>query len=164
MSEQDLVKSALRMMPYGFYALTSRNGDDVNAMVVNWVTQASYTPRLLAIGLAKSAYSHGVISAGGVFTLNLFRAEDKESIMGLTKSREKNPDKMNNATYTEAPETRCPVIDGAAAYLECRVVQMIDVGGDHDILVGEVINADVVIPGEAGDILSLPAIGWSYAG
>jgi flavin reductase (DIM6/NTAB) family NADH-FMN oxidoreductase RutF len=164
MSEQDLVKSALRMMPYGFYALTSRNGDDVNAMVVNWVTQASYTPRLLVIGLAKSAYSHSVISEGGIFTLNLFRADDKDAIMGLTKSREKNPDKMKDAKYTEAPETGCPVIDGAAAYLECRVVQLIDVGGDHDILVGAVINADVLIPGEASDTLSLPDIGWSYAG
>lgn len=164
MAEQDQVKSALRMIPYGFFALTSKNGDDVNAMVVNWVTQASYTPRLLAIGLAKNAYSHGVISEGKVFTLNLFRTEDKDAIMGLTKSREKNPDKMKETNYTSAPQTGCPIIEGAAAYLECKVVQMVDVGGDHDILVGEVINGDVMKAGDAGDTLNLPAIGWSYAG
>lgn len=164
MGDEDKVKSVLRMMPYGFYALTSRNGDDVNGMVVNWVMQTSYTPRLVAVGLSKTAYSHGVISEGKVFALNLFHNEDKDAIMGLTKSREKNPDKMKDATYTESAETQCPVLAGASAYLECKVVQIVDVGGDHDILVGEVINADVMKDGEVADTLTLTEVGWSYAG
>ena len=57
-----------------------------------------------------------------------------------------------------------PVLDGAAAFLECKVVQMVDVGGDHDILVGEVISAEILKPGEVGDTLTLPDLGWSYAG
>ena len=53
----DKIKDALRMMPYGFYAFTTKHGDDVNAMVVNWVSQVSYTPRLIAVGLQKTSYS-----------------------------------------------------------------------------------------------------------
>jgi flavin reductase (DIM6/NTAB) family NADH-FMN oxidoreductase RutF len=45
----DKMKDALRMMPYGFYAITSKSGDDVNGMVANWVTQVSFEPRLLAL-------------------------------------------------------------------------------------------------------------------
>jgi len=160
----DKIKDALRMMPYGFYAFTTKNGDDVNAMVVNWVSQMSYSPRLVAVGIAKSAYSHGLAQEGQVFGLNLFLAEDKDAIMGVTKSREKNPDKMNEADYTSAPETGVPVLAGAAAYIECKVTQIIDIGGDHDIVIGEAINADVSKEGEASDVLSLPKIGWSYAG
>ena len=44
----DSIRDALKMMPYGFYAFTTKNGDDVNAMVVNWVSQMSYAPRLIA--------------------------------------------------------------------------------------------------------------------
>jgi flavin reductase (DIM6/NTAB) family NADH-FMN oxidoreductase RutF len=33
----DPIKDALHMMPYGFYSITSRNSDEVNAMVANWV-------------------------------------------------------------------------------------------------------------------------------
>ena len=50
----DSIKDALRLVPYGFYAITSRNGDDMNAMVANWVSQVSFDPRLVAVGLQKS--------------------------------------------------------------------------------------------------------------
>lgn len=160
----DKIKDALRMVPYGFYAFTTKNGDDLNAMVVNWVSQMSYSPRLVAVGIAKSAYSHGLVAEGQVFGLNLFLEADKEAIMGITKGRGKNPDKMSEAAYTTAPETGVPIMEGAAAYIECKVTQIIDVGGDHDIVVGEAIAADVMKEGEASDVLSLPKIGWSYAG
>jgi len=161
---KDPIKNALKMMPYGFYSITSRNGDEVNAMVANLVMQASFTPRLVAVGLQKKAYTHRVIEQGGVFAINIFRAEDEEALMGFTKGREKNPDKMADADYTPAPETGCPVLAGAAAYLECRLVEMVDVGGDHDILVGEVVGADVMKAGEVDETLTLTDIGWSYAG
>ena len=160
----DKIKDALRMMPYGFYAFTTKNGDDVNAMVVNWVSQMSYSPRLLAVGIQKTCYSHGLVSANGVFGLNLFLEADQDAIMGVTKGRARNPDKMKQADYSAAPQTGVPVLAGAAAYIECRVVQIVDVGGDHDIVVGEAIHADVIKKGAPPDLLSLTKLGWSYAG
>lgn len=160
----DSIKEALKRIPYGFYAITSRNGDDVNVMVANWLTQASFTPRLMVLGLQKKAYTHGVIRQGGVFAINIFNAEDQEALMGFTKGRAKNPEKMAEATYTPGKETGCPVLHGAAAYLECKVVQMVDVGGDHDILVGEVVGAEILKEGQVTDTITLPHIGWSYAG
>ena len=158
------VRDALRMMPYGFYGITSRSGDEVNAMVANWVTQASFEPRLVAVGLQKSAYSHGLIEQGGVFAINIFRAEEQDAIMPFTKSRSKNPDKMAGATYVDGPETGCPILEGVAAYVECKVVSMVDVGGDHDLLVGEVVGGGVNKEAEVGEVLSLVTLGWSYAG
>lgn len=160
----DAIKEALNRMPYGFYSITSRSGDIVNAMVANWVMQASFSPRLVAVGLAKKAYSYEVISEGGVFAVNIFNKDDQEAMMPFTKARAKKPEKMEEASYTAAPETGCPVLDGAAAYVECKVVQMVDVGGDHDILVGEVIGGDVMKEGDVDDTLTLPHVGWSYAG
>ena len=160
----DKIKDALRMMPYGFYAFTTRSGDDCNAMVVNWVSQMSYAPRLLAVGIQKSCHSHGLVAAGQVFGLNLFLQADSDSIMGVMKGRAKNPDKMTEATFSDAPETGVPILAGAAAYIECNVRQIVDVGGDHDIVVGEAINADVLKEGSPPDVLSLTELGWSYAG
>jgi flavin reductase (DIM6/NTAB) family NADH-FMN oxidoreductase RutF len=160
----DQIKEALRMIPYGFYAMTSRNGDDVNGMVSNWVTQVAFEPRLVAWGLQKTSYSYGLVEKGKVFTLNVYAKEDEEAIKPLTKSRSKDPEKMEKVEYTEAPKTGCPVLKEAAAYVEFEVVDIIDVGGDHDIVVGEAVNAGVNKSGEAGDTLTLPHIGWSYAG
>lgn len=160
----DPIKDALNMIPYGFYSITSRKGDEVNAMVANWLTQASFEPRMVALGLAKSSYSHELIETGGVFAVNIFNKADQEAIKPFSKSRNKNPEKMTEAHYSEGPETGAPILDDAAAYLECKVVKIIDVGGDHDVVVGEVIGAGVNKPGKAADTLTLVDIGWSYAG
>lgn len=161
---EDKIKEALKMMPYGFYAFTTKDGDDVNAMVVNWVSQMSYAPRLVAVGIQKSCYSRGLVEAGGVFGLNLFLQVDSDSIMGVTSGRARKPDKMDNADYSTAPETGVPVLAGAAAYIECKLTQIVDVGGDHDIIVGEAIHADVMKEGAPPEVLSLTELGWSYAG
>ena len=161
---EDAVKDALKRIPYGFYNLTSRHEDDVNAMVFNWFSQVSFSPRLIAVGLAKKAYSHGLIEKSGVFAVNIYNAEDQDIMTQFSKARSKAPDKMEAARYTPGPQTGCPVIEGAAAFIECKVVEMVDIGGDHDILVGEVINAGVLKPGQVEDTLTLPDVGWSYAG
>jgi len=160
----DPIKDALQMMPYGFYSITTHHEDDVNAMVANWITQVSFEPRQVAIGLQKSSYSHGLVEKGRVFTINLFRSEDKESMMSFTKGRSKNPDKMKEAKFTAAPITGCPVLEGSAAYIEFKLVDIIDIGGDHDIVIGEAVGANVLKPSDAADMITLPGIGWSYAG
>ncbi len=160
----DPMKEALHRMPYGFYSITSRNGDEVNAMVGNWLTQVSFEPRLLMFGLAKSAYTHEVVSAGGVFAVNIFNKEDSDHIKGFTKSRAKKPDKIATASWTPAPATGCPMLEGAAAVIECRVRQLIDIGGDHDLMVGEVVNAVILKPGDVNSSLTLPFLGWNYSG
>ena len=161
---EDGIKAALKMMAYGFYSITSKAEDNVNAMVANWVTQVSFEPRQIAFALQKTCYTHALIEKGGVFAVNIFRKEDAEAIKPFTKSRIKNPDKMKEAEYEPAPETLCPVLEGSAAYLECLVVRIVDTGGDHDLIVGEVVGAGVTKPGDASETLSLLDLGWSYAG
>ena len=160
----DPIKDVLMRMPYGFYSITSHHGDDDNAMVANWLTQVSFTPRLIAMGFKPSSYSYDLIKESGVFAVNLFLKGDEEAMMPFTKARAKRPDKMENAQYTPAPETGCPILKGAAAYLECKVVKFLDIGGDHEIMVGEVVNAAVIKEGAVTDTLTLPYVGWSYAG
>jgi flavin reductase (DIM6/NTAB) family NADH-FMN oxidoreductase RutF len=55
-------------------------------------------------------------------------------------------------------------LNGAAAYVEFEVTEILDIGGDHDIVVGKAVGAGVMKDGEAGETLSLPDIGWSYGG
>lgn len=160
----DPIKDALHMIPYGFYSITTTDGEEVNIMVANWLTQVSFTPRMVALGLARNAYSYQLVQKGRVFAVNIFRNEDAEIIKGFTKSRQKNPDKVKNAVFTLSPTVHCPVIEGTAAYLECEVRAIVGVGGDHDVVIAEVVNAEVMKPGSPKDTLSLLYLGWNYAG
>lgn len=161
---QDPISDALKLIPYGFYAITSKTDDDENIMVANWITQVSFDPRMVAFGLQKSSYTHGIVEKGRVFAINIFRVHDQDAIMPFTKGRSKRPDKMEIATYSPAPETGSPILDGAAAYIEFKVAQILDIGGDHDIVIGEPVGAAILKEADVNDILSLPKLGWSYAG
>jgi len=160
----DNIKEVLRRLPYGFYSITSKFGDEENARVLNWMTQVSFEPRLIAIVVQKTSFSYHLIEKGKVFVLNVFNIEDADAVIPITKGRKKNPEKMKNLDYKPGAEIGCPILDDAAAYLECRVRSIQVVGGDHNIVVGEIVGAGVRKPGSAEDTLSLPKIGWIYSG
>ncbi len=114
---EDPIKIMLRRFPYGFYSITSKHGDEVNAMVANWIMQASFEPRYLALGLQKTSFTYELISKGRVFAVNLFLREDEGSLKPFTKGHSKNPDKMNGVEYKPAPESGCPILPGAAGFV-----------------------------------------------
>ena len=50
--DADAKKTALRMIPYGIYVLTSEGKDGkVAASTVNWVTQTAFQPPLVVVGV-----------------------------------------------------------------------------------------------------------------
>jgi flavin reductase (DIM6/NTAB) family NADH-FMN oxidoreductase RutF len=161
---ESATKELLQRIPYGFYSITSRNGDEVNAMVANWIAQVSFEPKLVALGLQRTSYSYELITQGKVFVVNLFLSKDEDAIKPFTQSRAKNPDKLSGVQYATAPATGCPIIPSAAGYIECRVIDIFATGGDHDVVLGEVVGGDVLKDGTVDDTLTLLDLGWSYAG
>jgi flavin reductase (DIM6/NTAB) family NADH-FMN oxidoreductase RutF len=53
----------------------------------------------------------------------------------------KTIDKMQDTPSHPAPVTGLPVIEGASAWTECVMRERVD-GGDHTILIGQVVNAE----------------------
>ena len=43
-------KTTLRMIPYGLFVATTKDGDKVNGAAVNWLTQALFAPPLVVLG------------------------------------------------------------------------------------------------------------------
>ena len=162
--DEKKVSDALKAIPYGVYLVTSRDGDDRNVMVLNWLTQVSFEPQHIVIGLQNTSYTMGLIEKSKKFGVNLFHSDDADIIKKFTKSREKAPDKFDKANYSDGPATGVPVLDEAAAYLECEVVEIVDTGAGHSAVVAKVVGGDVKKELDVNDTLTLPKLGWSYAG
>src|SRR5256885_15037326 len=65
-------KTTLRMIPYGLYVLTAAHADGrVAAATINWVTQASFEPPLIAIGVKADSRAHSLIKDTKAFALNV---------------------------------------------------------------------------------------------
>ena len=60
--DADAKKTTLRMIPYGIYVLTADDGKgNIGAATVNWVTQASFAPPLVVVGVKADSGAHTVV-------------------------------------------------------------------------------------------------------
>ena len=65
-------KNVLRMIPYGLYVLMTENNEGkVAASTVNWVTQTSFDPPLLAVAIKKDSQTYALVREKGLFSLNM---------------------------------------------------------------------------------------------
>ena len=67
--EEAAKKTAWRLIPYGMFVLTTRDkqGEKVGAATINWLTQTSFAPPLVAIGVKADSLAHKHIEETGLF-------------------------------------------------------------------------------------------------
>jgi flavin reductase (DIM6/NTAB) family NADH-FMN oxidoreductase RutF len=145
-------KTALRMIPYGLYVLTGESGDGrVAASTVNWVTQASFEPPLVAVGVKVGSTAHEVIKQSRGFALNVLGKEHQSLAFTFFKPLERDENTIGGEAFSSG-ESGSPILASASAFLDCSLVDTLE-KGDHSIFVGEVIDAGVSreIPGRPDD-------------
>jgi len=158
-----LRRRVLWTMPYGLYIVGSRAGDRRNGMTLNWATQLSFDPKLLGVAVEDAAFTHELITEGGVFSLNILDREDRAIVRKFTKPVEVD---LDVKTLNEIPfhdgATGAPVLDQAVAYVECEVRQSVDVGG-HTLFIGEIVAAGFQ-KDEATPVLRMEDTRMNYGG
>jgi len=138
----DAKKTALRMIPYGIYVLTAETADGVAAAAtVNWVTQTSFAPPLIALGLKADSGAYGVVEKAGRFALNILGKGQQGMAFAFFKPASRDGDKIGGEPV-RAGTTGVPVLVNAPAAVECRVAEIVK-RGDHHIVVAEVLDASV---------------------
>jgi flavin reductase (DIM6/NTAB) family NADH-FMN oxidoreductase RutF len=132
-------KTVLRMIPYGLYVLTGESGSGVAAATVNWVTQASFAPPLVAVGVKADSGAHAVIKESGAFALNMLGKGQQAIAFTFFKTAEKQGATISGEPYRTG-STGAPILTNLPAYVECRLIATVE-KGDHAVFVGEVVDA-----------------------
>ena len=140
--DEDAKKTALRMIPYGMYVLTSKSqdGQEVSAATVNWLTQTSFAPPLVAVGVKGDSTAHAHITDTGVFAVNVIGKDQLDTAFTFFKSLEREGDSIGGQAFVAGPETGCALLTNSPAWWECKVVSQLD-QGDHTLFLGEVLEA-----------------------
>jgi flavin reductase (DIM6/NTAB) family NADH-FMN oxidoreductase RutF len=138
-----LRRRVLWTMPYGLYVVGSCIPGQPrrrNLMTINWVSQVAFEPKMIGIGVERGAVTHELVEAGGVFSLMTIARRDRAIIRKFTKPVEVDPDAstLNGFAFHDGL-TGSPILDQAAAYLDCEVRQSVETGG-HTFFVGEVVD------------------------
>lgn len=140
--DADAKKTALRMIPYGIYVLTTKAADGaIAAATVNWVTQTAFEPPLVAVGVKTDSGAYAILKESRCFTLNMLGKGQQGSAFAFFKPTEQDGAEINGHGFTEGGNG-APVLDDAQASVECRVVEIVELG-DHHVVLGEVTAAQV---------------------
>jgi len=137
-------KTALRMIPYGIYVMTAETDDEIAAATVNWVTQTSFEPPLVAVGVKVDSGAYAVGRAAGHFALNILGKGQQGAAFGFFKPAEKEGNTISGEPYRSGI-SGAPLLDNAAANVECKLVEVVE-RGDHHIFIGEVVEAHLASP------------------
>lgn len=140
--DENAKKTTLRMIPYGLYVMTAEDKDGrISAATVNWVTQASFKPTLVAVGVKADSQIHDIIKTAGNFALNVLGKGQQGAAYAFFKPAERDGQKISGEPF-HAGSTGAPVLENTSAFVECRLVTTVE-EGDHSIFVGEVVDAGV---------------------
>ena len=153
-------KVALRKIPHGVYIVGVKQGDQLNAFTATWLTQVSFTPPLVALGIRKDSHSLEMLKQGRVFSVNLLGKDQKAVAEHFVKPATVVGEKLQGVKY-RAGATGAPVLEDAIAFVECEVREIANERGDHAIVIGEVVEAGVRKDEPA---LTLMDTGWHYGG
>jgi flavin reductase (DIM6/NTAB) family NADH-FMN oxidoreductase RutF len=140
----DAKKIALRMIPYGIYVLTADDGKTVAAATINWVTQTSFAPPLVAVAIKADSHACAAVKNAGAFALNMLGKDGKGTAFTFFKPAEAADGKIGGQPYTKGA-TGAPLLTAAPATVECRVKQIV-AEGDHHVVVAEVVEAHLPKP------------------
>ena len=107
-------------------------------VTISSFSSLSLDPPMVTFNLGKESYLHSKLLNCDVFAVNILSSGQ---ISLSKKFAESNGDRWNGVKY-QLGQHGCPILDGAAAFIECITENIYD-GGDHSIITGEVINLKV---------------------
>lgn len=118
---------------------TVRPGGQPCGLTVSAVSAVSLRPTLVLVCVDRASESHDCLAEAGVFAVNMLAEEDGEMIARRfgTRAGEAKFEVMG----WRAEVTGAPVMEGALAWMDCRVAEMLP-GGDHTVFLGEVMAGD----------------------
>jgi flavin reductase (DIM6/NTAB) family NADH-FMN oxidoreductase RutF len=136
---QDIVTKGISQ---GVYIITVRTKEKINGMTAAWVSQVSLNPLMLMVSIAPARHTHNLIKESGYFAVNVLTEEQQNLASYFGSQSGRNVDKFKDRNYFDAPKGS-PVLDGAMAFFECKVVDTFK-AGDHTLFVGEVLTAKLL--------------------
>jgi flavin reductase (DIM6/NTAB) family NADH-FMN oxidoreductase RutF/DNA-binding MarR family transcriptional regulator len=128
-------RQALGQFPTGVTVVTATHDDHPVGMTANSFSSVSLDPPLVLWSVAKSSPSHDPFVTADAFAIHFLGADHGDLAMRFGR---RGSDKFADVKHAPGV-TGAPLIDGLAPIFECKTWARYP-GGDHTILVGEVVR------------------------
>ena len=127
-------RATLGNLPSGVAAITALSDGQPIGVTVASLLMVSVEPPMVGFMLGKSSSSLPRIIEHGSFTANILPAEQQDLAIGF--ATKPATERFSDVSWRPAPGTGNPVLDGAVAWIDCRITTVVE-PGDYALVVGE---------------------------
>ena len=140
-------------LPAGVVIVSARSEGGYRGLTASSLVSISLNPPMVLVGLEREAATRAAVVEGGAFNVSVL-ARQQEFFADRFAGRAPAIDGQWKSVPHRLGSNGIPLIEGCAAWLECRLVD-IRAAGDHDVCLGEITAASA----GSGD----PLILWDRA-
>ena len=138
------LRRAYKLINHGPTTLiTSASGERRNVMTAAWVMAVDFDPPKIVAVIAADTFTRTLVEASGEFVVNVPTVRMIDAVYAAGKASGEDEDKFSlHALLTSAATlVGAPLLDGCAAWLECRVVPEPHMQERYDLFVADVVAA-----------------------
>lgn len=147
----DEYRRAVSWFPTGVAVMTSLTADGLpHGMTANAVTSVSLEPLLVLVCVGRDTGMADIVQQGRVFALSLLAADQRPLSDHFSDDGRGLGLEEFEGVATHSGVTGAPLLDGASAWLDCELHDVLP-GGDHLLVLGRVVHT--AIAEEATDAL-----------
>jgi len=154
-------RQVLRLITYGLYIVTAADGDAMAAGTVTWLSQASFAPPLVMVGLRRDGSVHALVDRVGAFAVNVLASTQRDVASAFLRPSKIDGNRINGVPFQRGPATGAPLLPDLPAWFEARVTDAVR-RGDHTVFVAELIAWGLRDPQARPLVISDTP--WSYSG
>jgi flavin reductase (DIM6/NTAB) family NADH-FMN oxidoreductase RutF len=126
-------------VPAGVVVISSRTEDGYRGLTASSLVSISADPPMVLVGLEHEAATRAAVTESKAFNVSVL-TRSQEFIADRFAGRAPAIDPRWEGVPHRLGANGIPLVEGCAAWLECRLVE-IHPAGDHDICLGEVTAA-----------------------
>ena len=131
------IEKKVRKLSYGVYIIGAEADGRLNGMTAAWVSQVSEFPPMVSVCIDASHYTSEMIEKSRAFSVNVLSEKHFDLAMKCGFGSGRNTQRLKDVEI-EYKLTGSPIIKGAAAFMDCELRQIIDIG-DGRLFIGEVV-------------------------
>ncbi len=135
----------------GVCVVTARHDGLDHAMTANAFTSVSLDPVLVLVCVETDARFHDAITQSGQWAVSVLDGSARPVADWLATRGRPLHGQLDRVPHRHGPVTGAALVEAAVAWLECST-QAVYPGGDHSIVVGEVVSVEVG-PDDTGTLL-----------
>jgi flavin reductase (DIM6/NTAB) family NADH-FMN oxidoreductase RutF len=141
------IAALFHRLSYGVYVVGVGAGGRRDGFTAAWIMQVSFNPLLLAVSINPENASYELLHASGGFTVNVLKQGQLEMARHFGTRSGRTEDKLASMGWRPG-RTGGPILDQALAYFDCELMGR-HRGGDHELVLGRVVDGKVLDPGGA---------------